>query len=251
VVRLIHPAPGRDLSGSESELVAEFAEIYAYPDGTCVRANMIASVDGAISVDGRSGGLSGAADRLLFQVLRSLADVIVVGAGTARAEHYGPAARNKWVRAAAAGSVPPIAVVTQRLSLDPDSSLIRESEPPAIVLTTREAPAEVVAEVSKTADVVIAGEASVSVSEILGELTGTGRGYRKILVEGGPRLLGQFAAAGQLHELCVTTSPLLEGGHPGSRMLVAPGEPAREPTPLTLRSVIEDGGFLLCRYASQ
>ena len=39
---------------------------------------------------GRSGGLSGDADRLVFSVLRSLADVILVGAGTARAEQYRP-----------------------------------------------------------------------------------------------------------------------------------------------------------------
>src|SRR5260221_11666292 len=70
------------------DLVAALGEIYAYPEGCCVKANMIASVDGAIMVDGRSGGLSGPADRLVVSVLRSLADVIVVGAGTARAERY-------------------------------------------------------------------------------------------------------------------------------------------------------------------
>src|SRR5260221_14376763 len=70
------------------DLIAALGEIYAYPEGRCVKANMIASVDGAIMVDGRSGGLSGPADRLGFSVLRSLADVIVVGAGTARAERY-------------------------------------------------------------------------------------------------------------------------------------------------------------------
>lgn len=239
-MRLIFPSPGRDLSADEHELAAELAGIYAYPGGICVRANMIVSVDGAISVAGRSGGLSGAADRLLFQVLRGLADVIVVGAGTARAEHYGPAGRSKWVE-----RVPPIAVVTQGLSLDPDSSLIRDANPKTIVLTTARASQDAVAKVSETADVVIAGQDSVTVAAILAELSG--RGYRKILVEGGPRLLGQFAAADELHELCVTTSPLLEGGHSTGRMLAAAGE--ERTTKLTLKSVIEDEGFLLCRYS--
>ncbi len=50
---------------------------------------MITSIDGAISVQGRSGGLSGLADKVVFGLLRSLADVVLVGAQTARAERYG------------------------------------------------------------------------------------------------------------------------------------------------------------------
>lgn len=62
------------------------------PGGTrpTVRLNMIASVDGATAVAGVSGGLGGAADQALFAVLRSQADVVLVAAGTIRAEHYGP-----------------------------------------------------------------------------------------------------------------------------------------------------------------
>src|SRR5215472_15738405 len=77
-----------DPASRTSELVAALGEIYAYPAGRWVRANMIASVDGAIAVEGRSGPLSGVADKLVFAVLRSLADVIVVGARTVRAERY-------------------------------------------------------------------------------------------------------------------------------------------------------------------
>jgi hypothetical protein len=55
-----------------------------------VRLNMIASVDGATTVARVSGGLGGGADHDLFGLLRSLADVVLVAAGTARAEGYGP-----------------------------------------------------------------------------------------------------------------------------------------------------------------
>jgi hypothetical protein len=55
-----------------------------------VRLNMIASIDGATAVAGVSGGLGGPADQALFAVLRSQADVVLVAAGTVRAEHYGP-----------------------------------------------------------------------------------------------------------------------------------------------------------------
>src|SRR5579862_8368186 len=85
-MRQIYPV-AREVAG------ASLAECYAYPgtDGRpWVRADMVASVDGAATLAGRSGGLSGAADREVFGLLRFLADVILVGAGTARAEGYQP-----------------------------------------------------------------------------------------------------------------------------------------------------------------
>ncbi len=247
-MRQIFPAPERDLSAqADSQPITDLGAVYAYPEGTWLRANMIASLDGAVSVAGRSGGLSGPADKLVFKVLRSLADVIVVGAGTARAEHYGPA-RNLYKELRPADKEPPpIVVVSATLSLDLDSELLRSNR--TIVLTTRQAPPERVAKARETADVVVIDDDHVPASTILDELTG--RGYRKILVEGGPTLLGQFAAVGLLDELCLTTSPLLEGGY-AARILAAP-EAARPtfPVPLTLASVLEDNGFLLCRYVRQ
>ena len=71
---------------------AALAALYAYPDqgpppGRWERANMVASLDGAATIDGRARGLSGEADQQVFAMLRALSDVILVGAGTARAEH--------------------------------------------------------------------------------------------------------------------------------------------------------------------
>src|SRR5262249_61028499 len=84
------------------------------------------------------------ADRLLFSVLRSLADVILVGAATARAERYRPAAeRAIWpVLRAGRAPTPPIAVGTRQLSLDPDSPLLALAPVGSrtIVLTTAAAP---------------------------------------------------------------------------------------------------------------
>lgn len=102
-------------------------DVYADPlgeprDRPYVRLNMIASLDGAISVDGRSGPLGGPADRHLFQVLRSLSDVVLVGAGTVRTERYGPVRLPEPLRRAREergqpASVP-IAVFTRSLDLD-------------------------------------------------------------------------------------------------------------------------------------
>ena len=230
-----------------AELIADLAACYAYPDGLWVRANMVTSLDGAISVDGRSGGLSGAADRLLFHVLRSLADVVLVGAGTARDERYGlakPGSTWSQLREGRSGT-PPIAVVTRGISLDLNSQLIRgdDSLPRTIVLTTSQAPADRVAAVSKTAHVIIAGDDEVSAKAAIDALAGLG--YRRVLVEGGPTLLGQLVSASLLDELCVTISPLIAGGQ-GPRMIVEHG-PATV-TDMMLATLIEDGGFLLSRY---
>ncbi len=234
-------------SPGTAALISDLAACYAAPDRLWVRANMVASLDGAIAVDGRSGGLSGAADRLLFHVLRSLADVILVGAGTARAERYGLAKPGSTWPQLRQGrpATPPIAVVTRELSLDLRSQLVRgdESLPKTIVLTTSRAPADRVAAASKTADVIIAGDEGVTAKAAIDTLAELG--HRKILVEGGPTLLGQLVAAELLDELCVTISPLIAGGQ-GRRMIAEPG-----PAPVTrlaLAMLIEDDGFLLSRY---
>jgi riboflavin biosynthesis pyrimidine reductase len=239
--------------GPANDLVAELARIYAYPPGRWVRANMIASVDGAVALDGRSGGLSGAADRLLFAVLRSLADVIVVGAGTVRAERYRQSQPHELWQQLRAGRppAPPVAVITRRLDLDLGHRLFARSSGPTsaglartIVLTTERAPAHRIAAARQVADVIIAGAESVKASGALESLTSCG--YRRILVEGGPMLLGEFVADGLLDELCLTISPVLEGGHATGRVTTSRGR--TNLTGLRLATVLEDDGFLLTRY---
>ena len=107
---------------------AAIAALYGYPHlgvppARWLRANMVASMDGAATVEGRSGGLSNESDQQVFALLRAHADVILVGAGTARAEGYGPVRpeseglRWAWLRDGRPPS-PPIAVVTRAFDLD-------------------------------------------------------------------------------------------------------------------------------------
>ncbi len=248
-------------SAEVGQLVGALGEIYAYPEGPWVRANMVTSTDGAVTVEGRSGGLSGTADKLVFSVLRSLADVVLVGAGTARAERYRKAQQDElWPQLRGGRPLPPIAVVTGHLDLDLGGRLFVPDGPRTIVLTTGQADASRRAAAARVADVEVAGAATVTATAAVGALTG--RGYRRILVEGGPSLLGQLAAEGLLDELCLTISPVLEGGHTAGRITAAPatgppatgapatGGPASGPglTGLRLASVLEDGGALLTRY---
>jgi riboflavin biosynthesis pyrimidine reductase len=250
----ISPAGG---AGWAEDVVASLAAVYACPEGLWIRGNMIASVDGAIALDGRSGGLSGAADRLMFWVLRSLADVVLVGAGTVRAEQYGQVRPSDMWQGLRAGrpATPPIAVLTRRLDLDLDGRLFgrtRTEEPGAdassrtIVLTTKLVPDPRLKAAAAVADVIVAGEHDVTPAATIQALAE--RGYRNILAEGGPRLLGELTAAGLLDELCLTISPILEGGHSVARTLSAPAGAVAGPAQLRLASLLEDDGFLFSRY---
>lgn len=195
-----------------------------------VRFNMIASVDGATAVDGVAGGLGGEADRALFALLRRLADVVLVAAGTVRAEGYGP-------------SPVPIAVVTRSCRLDWDSRFFTAQVARPVVVTVATAPAEARARAAEVADVVVAGERDVDLARALDALGA--RGWRAVLCEGGPTLNGQLAAAGLLDELCLTLSPCLVGGD-AKRLLAGPLLPG--PPTLTLASACEEDGFLFLRF---
>ena len=195
-----------------------------------VRLNMISSVDGATTLNGVSGALGGPGDKRVFAVLRGLADVVLVAAGTVRAERYGP-------------SNTPIAVVTRTAHLDWQSPFFCEAKVRPLVVTVDDAPAENLEHAAEVADVVIAGTGSVALRQAIGELGK--RGYDHVLAEGGPSLNGQLALENVLDELCLTFSPKLAGGD-AKRILDGLTLPA--PTALSLRSVLEEDGFLFLRY---
>src|SRR5580693_9934714 len=106
---MIFPSPGGELD------LPGLAEAYAYPCERWLRANFVASADGAAYIDGVSGGLSSAGDKQVFGILRVLADVVLAGAGTARVEEYKPARRRPSLAALREGrpETPPIALVTK------------------------------------------------------------------------------------------------------------------------------------------
>lgn len=236
-------------SGGELDLLG-LAEAYAYPRARWLRANFVASADGAAYLDGRSGGLSSDGDMQIFGLLRVLADVVLVGAGTARVEEYKPARRRPSLADLREGrpETATIALVTRTLGLNLTSPLFTETPPDArtIVITSAASDPELREAAAEVADVIIAGEEAVDLGAALGALRE--RGLDRVLCEGGPHLLGDLSAAGLLDELCLSLSPMLAG--PGADRIIAGAHaPAR---PLTLTQVLaDDDGFLFCRYAAQ
>lgn len=213
--------------------------------------NMITSVDGATAVDGRSGGLAGVADRVVFHTLRGLADVVVAGAGTVRTENYGPSRPAPEVIAArlARGQAPRprIAVISGRLALEPGSRLFAElgpDDPRPLVITVATADAGRREALAEVADVVDAGESHVDPARALAVLAD--HGARFALCEGGPTLNGTLVAAGLVDELCLTLAPMVVAGDSAR---LAHGTAPNAPLELDLGHVLVDEGELLLRYA--
>ncbi|MFJ9037879.1 pyrimidine reductase family protein [Streptomyces sp. NPDC102406] len=229
------------------------AEAYAYPAEAAgevwLRANMVATLDGAAQHDGRSHPISCPADMRVFGTLRGLADVVVVGAQTVRQEGYRPArAREAFAalrKAAGQGPAPAIAVISAGLDLDFGLPLFTEPLTPTYVLTGAGAPADRVAAARAAgAEVLIAGDGTaVEPGRAVRALAE--RGLTRQLTEGGPRMLGQFVAAHVLDELCLTLSPLLTAG---SAQRIAGGPELAVPERFELASLLEEDGFLFTRY---
>ncbi len=244
-MRMIFPSAGEELD------LPALAEAYAYPQERWLRANFVSSADGAAYIDGRSGGLSSPGDMRVFGILRVLADVILVGAGTARVEEYKPARRRASLAPLRAGrpASPPIALVTRTLGLNLTSPLFADAPPDArtIVITCAASDDDLRAATAKAADVIVAGEEAVDLAAALRALEQ--RGLTRVLCEGGPHLLGDLTAAGLLDELCLSLSPALAG--PGASRIIA-GSGLDAARPLTLEQVLaDDDGFLFLRYLAQ
>ncbi|MEV0697534.1 pyrimidine reductase family protein [Saccharopolyspora sp. NPDC050389] len=230
----------------------QLEEFYAYPEQLerpWVRVNFVSSLDGAVTVRGSSRGLSAPIDQRVLGLIRDLSDVVLVGVGTAMVEGYRGVKRNE-VRAErrqrlGLSEVPPIALVTARASLPPNSPLLTDTLVPPIVLTCDAAPlSRRTALADAGADVVVAGDERVDLRAVLDALDA--RGLRRIGCEGGPTLFGNLVDEDLVDELCLTLSPLLASGDAGR---IAAGAGVEAPRRMHLRSALHAESLLLLRYA--
>lgn len=240
------PEPAADLDDTA------LLDAYAFPTGRpWLRMNFITSLDGAATRAGRSGGLGDAADRRVFELLRWGADAVLVGAGTVRTEGYGamvlPDATVAWRLERGLAAHPRFVIVSRSADLDPASPVFADA--PVIdgrrlrpmVVTVAQAPGPV-GQLSKVADILVAGETAVELAALPAELAG--RGMPRMHAEGGPSLFGACIAAGIVDELCLTLAPSLEAGT-APRIAHAP---VAAPTGMTLTQVLRAGDELLLRY---
>lgn len=222
---------------------------YAYPSRRpWLRGNMIASADGAATLDGHAGGLGNPTDQRILGLLRALSDVVIAGAGTVVTEGYGPArAREEYQGLRAEAGQPPapvMAVVSNQLRLDFSSRYFTEARQRPIVVTCQAAPPDLLRAAHEVADVVVAGGRVVDPAVMVDALAE--KGLTRLLCEGGPSFLGSAVAAGVLDELCLTISPLLVGG-PARRVLDGPVISPPAAMRLT-QLLIDDDDLLYARY---
>jgi riboflavin biosynthesis pyrimidine reductase len=245
-MRLLHPDFRADLS------LDDLLDVYAWPtQGRYLRANMVSSIDGAArDSDGLSEGISGDSDKLVFRMLRHTADAVIVGAGTAMAENYGPMPiRDNWQAWRAAHDRDlkvPIVVVTNSAHIAPDARVFSGPPGTAIVALPAAAPAERVAALSEVAEVLVVGDEHVDLAALLDGLTS--RGLTRLLTEGGPTLLASLLPF--LDDLCVTTTPTVLGAtaelpRPAPDLLGGRRVAQRA---ATLRSIIAAGDTLLVSW---
>jgi len=247
------PAVVGDLDDERGDVVQALADLYAYPTpmpaSGWVRGNMVSTLDGAVTgADGRSGSIGSAADRAVFGVLRGLADVVLVGAGTVRAEGYHvPAAKPMFAeRRAAAGqaAAPVLAVVTRSGNVSAGEDLFARGA--ATLLVTCSAADVAGLRVRHGAErVVVAGEDDVDPAVAVAQLAA--RGLGRVLLEGGPHLLGRTIVADRLDELCLTTCPLLVAGQAPRIAVADSGSRLR----LRMAHLVEADGVLLGRWLVQ
>lgn len=216
-----------------------------------VLANMVCGLDGSTAIDGRVGSLSSPTDRQLFKDLRSVADVVLVGAETVRREHYGPVrlADERRAQREADGRppLPRLGIVSRSLNLDADGKAFgtAEGNEPPVIVTCEASPAERRAELEAVTDVLIAGTDRVEPLLALRALAGIGAGV--VLCEGGPSLLGDLIAAEVIDELCLTLTPVVGGDPLPVAVTPATAAVAR----MRLAHVLEADSDLFLRYEAR
>lgn len=236
----LHPGPLEQVEASAA---------YAYPSGAdrYLRANMVTSVDGAAALEGRVGALTGPADQQLLLTLRSLCDVLIVGAATVRAEGYGPVTVIPELQAQRHESgqlvAPRLAVLSRSIDVDLGSRAFTAAIERPIILTTELADREQVRAAEEVAEVLVAGEERVDLrraTDLLAE-----QGLTRMLTEGGPSVLADLYAHHLVDELCLAVSPLVACG---DFTRVTSGPALASPQPVRLEAVLEKEEFVFLRY---
>ena len=240
MIRRLLPPPAADLDGP-----GDLEAFYELPPARHLRADFVVSLDGAAEIEGRSGPLGAPADRDAFMAMRAVADAVLVGAGTVRAENYGSVklAEEVQLRREARNQprLPPLVLVSRRGLLDSEARVFTQGQPP-ILLTTRKALAER-PELGEVADAVACGDDEVNLRFAMDHLAD--RGLQRVLCEGGPSLLNSLISEDLVDEMCVTISPLIAGPQ---RLHLSGGHPFQHPVRFRLEALLEGDGMLLGRY---
>jgi riboflavin-specific deaminase-like protein len=253
LTRLLPPSPAATVERIVEELgLSELAERTGARAGgrPYLLLNMISTVDGRASIDGRSGALGGAADKQLFQGLRTAVDAVMAGAGTIRAERYRRLVRDdrkRQIRRERGLAEEPLAcVVSERLQLPPSIPLFSEADARVVVITPS---TETICGLDTKVDYIRAEhDGALDLRGALAQLRER-LGVRTLLCEGGPHLNAQLLASDLVDELFLSLSPMLAGDDPaGAALRIVAGASLDPPVALELVGAFEYDSSLFLRY---
>lgn len=203
ILTRVHPGPSEQIDLDVADSRDRLLELYRPPSATWLRLNLITSVSGsAAGSDGTSESLTNPADRKLLGVIRELADVVLIGAQSVRAEGFQLPRKAR------------LAVVTRSGDLS-GHRIAGPVEPGRLFVVCPASAAERAASLSGNglpgAEIIVvdSDDGSLTPRAILDALHA--HGLTSIVCEGGPNLAAQFAQAGLLDEVCLSTSPSLGG----------------------------------------
>jgi riboflavin biosynthesis pyrimidine reductase len=240
----LFPEPG-EISAPDALATLRAAE-RATADRPLVIVDMVTSLDGRATVGGRSKFLGSDADTEMLVELRTIADAVLVGPSTVRAESYGDLAateeRRARRRAGGLAERPHAVLITRSGSIPWEAGLFAAAGQPVVIYSGAaiEPPASVAAPV--TVHRVDAPTPAAALAHLRAE-----HDVRVVLCEGGPSLLHSLIADGLVDELFLTLVPVIVGDDAQPR-IVSGGRFARGPAELELRWVLRFGGELFLRF---
>ena len=234
-----------------AELLAEVRPRERAPeDRPFVFLNMVSTIDGRAQVRGRTGELGEEADLEMLLELRAIADAVLIGTGTLRAEGYarlvGSAERRARREAAGLAGDPAAVLLSRSLELPWDAGLFADPDQPVLIYTGADAPAEGAGGVPHTtAPVEVVCLERAEPAAMLADLRA--RGIAALLTEGGPTLNSALLGAGLVDELFLTIAPQITGEADAIRIVEGDGLAA----PVRCRPVwvLRARGELFLRYA--
>jgi riboflavin-specific deaminase-like protein len=240
-LELIHP---ERRPVSPAELASGLRLGHLAPEGRpYLGLNMVSTLDGKATIDWRTKGISSDLDRELFHNLRTQADAVMVGAGTARTERYGRIAKSDELRAKrereGLAADPLAIVVSASLNLPADLPLLQQDGQKVLIATGADA---VLQDVTAEIEYLRVGDDMPLLLSRLREE----HGVRSVLCEGGPTLNSHLFAADLVDELFLTMSPKVAGG--AAALTIVAGRDLVEPAELGMVSVATGDSELFTRW---
>ena len=220
----LHPLPPREISAHRI-----YEDLELPPSGRrasrrpYVLINMVSSLDGRTTVEGKALSIGSETDRQVMRTLRSRADAVMIGANTLRAERLSLGLDEP------ARSQPIAIILTNTGDLPLESNLIRHERQKVLVLVPESCPEEVMRKVGWCGDVAVLGVPTAQGGAIdLGaalEVLKDEHAVGLLLIEGGPTLNHALISEGLADELFLTLAPKLLAGSSSEELTILEGQP--------------------------